>query len=50
MAMPMVFLVVSTLPKLHTNDLSGWTSTLSKIALVLVSMVKSFFFEVETVV
>ena len=37
------FLVVNTLPKLHTNDLFGWTSSLSKIALVLVSMVKLYF-------
>ena len=37
------FLVVNTLPKLHTNDLFGWTSSLSKIALVLVSTVKSYF-------
>ena len=40
MAMPMVCLVVNTLPKLHTNDLFGWTSSLSKIACEIIFFLK----------
>ena len=35
--------VLNALPKLHTNDRVGRTSSPSKIALVLTSMVKSYF-------
>jgi len=37
------FRVVNKIPKLHTIDLFGWTSLPSKIALVLTSMLKSYF-------
>ena len=43
------FLVVNMLPKLHTNDLFGWVSSPCKTSLVLILMVKHFFYGVETI-
>lgn len=38
------FEAVNILPKLHISDMFGWTSSPSKIALVLTSMLKSYFY------
>ena len=46
MAMPMVFLVANMLPRSHTNNLFGWTSSPSKTSLVLTLVVKPHFFMV----